>query len=1111
MTKNLTIISINAKGLSTHYKFKSLLSKLSTQHPSIILIQESFTLSHLPPSDFFISLLKSSWKGHFFFSKHLITLISSHFSASHILTSPDERIMDIKVHTQSSTFILRNIYAPADSSSNSLFWSNFPPLSSSLPYIVGGDFNTTVHLRDRNSSSEHTSPPNLNLLPSHFPNLIDFAGSLPGPPKFTFFCTRLNHFTKSRIDFILLPPSLLFSSSSSYTFSVGSLSDHYAVVFKSHTPIPHSQWRMNTSLLSLPYVQQNINTIFSSYSPPSSPKDWDSCKDNIKQYLKSISLSHSKKRKSSIINLTNRISKLEHSKNPDPILLSRLKHSLSRLEHQSLISLMIRSRTSWYESGETSSTYFFKRYKSRQTSMTIDSLYINSTSSSPTLSNNTSQILQHCTSHFSSLWSSPLSLPLSSPLFNYIPHLSSSSISSLDAPITPQEFYDAIKTKEDHSSPGPDGIPYKFYKLFPTQSASILIPIFKMISTGSSPPSSWAQTITILIHKKNSDPKYVSNLRPITLSNTDIKLLSTILSNCFQQYAHSLIHPFQSGFMKNRNIYDTVLDINSYLTHPNPPPESFVLSIDWSKAYDRVSHSWLDYILQHSLFPPSFIYLSFCTYHNRLTSIKINNTIGTPFPVLQGVPQGDPFAPLLFNLSIQPLFNLISSTPTMTFRAYADDTSIIGHFASDLLLLLDNILPIYQSTAGGQINLLKSSLYPLSPLTFPSIPNSPPTSSSLSILGFNLPINNSNSESLWSSLQLKLLNRSHSLQSRNLSIKGRVLILNSFLLSKLWYYVPICPPPPHSIKSIQTIINNFIWNSSKTHPAFQTSILPPSAGGISLPNFKLECKIRSAKLFSQSFSPNPPFWAKQLNQFTIHKFSQSIPSCVYNRRSTHIPIEPLHSFLNASSLIENLAPHTIPSLPTLPQLRSILLIPPSPPLIPYSPSSHISHLSWTEIHHSHYPRKTQDLLWKIAHQALPIGIKISKISPHSGFCPWCPTIPNSLSHMFHSCPFTSSLWSYALSFTHLITPHSSPSTNILSNSHNKIKHLSRLIISSVIWTVWTSYCSTSFSSSYSPPSSSNQSLHSLISILLSYKSITPQLPWPSISAMTSLIPSPSSL
>ena len=255
-----------------------------------------------------------------------------------------------------------------------------------------------------------------------------------------------------------------------------------------------------------------------------------------------------------------------------------------------------------------------------------------------------------------------------------------------------------------------------------------------MISNGSSPPLSWSHTTTILIHKKNTDPCFITNLHPITLSNTDIKLLSSILASRFQSYAHFLIHPFQTGFMKKRNIYDTILDINSYLTIPNPPPEAFVLSVDWSKAYDRVSHSWLDYVLQQSSFPLSFIHLTHCSYHNCTSSIKINNFLSTPFPVLQGVPQGDPLAPLLFNLSIQPLFNLIMSVPTLTLRAYADDTTIIGHTSNDLSLLLNSIFPLYLSITGGQINIQKSSLYPLSPLTFPSIPNSPPISSTLNIL-----------------------------------------------------------------------------------------------------------------------------------------------------------------------------------------------------------------------------------------------------------------------------------------------------------------------------------------------------------------------------------------
>ena len=1105
MTKNLTIISINAKGLSTYHKFQALLSKLSTQHPSIILIQEAFTLSHLPPSDFFISLLKSSWKGHFFFSKHLITLISSHFSASHILTSPDERIMDIKVLTHSSTFILRNIYAPADEQANKLFWKNFPLISSSQPQIVGGDFNTTIHLRDRISSSLHHSSPNINLISSLFPNLIDFAGSLPGPPKFTFFRNTSNYFSRSRIDFILLSPSFISTSSSVFTISLGFLTDHRAVIFKSSISLPRPQWRMNTSLLSIPYIKNTISSILSSYTPPSSPSSWDDCKKDIKNYMTSISTSHAKKTRSSIKNLTNRIHKLENSKHPDTILISHLKNILAKLEHKKLVSLSIRSKINWYEQGEKPTSYFFNRYKLKQSNTNIDELYINSPNSpnSQTLSNNTHQILDYAQSHFASLWSNPPPLPSSSPLFDYIPKLPSSSISSLESPISSQELYDTIKSKEDHSSPGPDGIPYKFYKLFPISTANILLPIFNMITNGSPPPLSWSHTITVLIHKKNTDPHYITNLRPITLSNTDIKLLSSILASRFQFYAHSLIHPFQSGFMKARNIYDTILDIDSYLTIPNPPPEAFVLSVDWSKAYDRVSHSWLDYVLQQSSFPLSFIRLTHCSYHNRTTSIKINNFLSSPFPVLQGVPQGDPFAPLLFNLSIQPLFNVIMSVPTLTFRAYADDTTIIGHTSNDLFLLLNSIFPLYHSITGGQINVQKSSLYPLSPLTFPSIPNSPPTSSSLNILGFNLPINSLNTNSLWSNLQHKLINHSNLLSSRNLSLKGKVLISKSLLLSKLWYYTPICPPPPNFIKSIQNIINKFIWGTSHIHPSFSTSSLPTTNGGISLPNFKLECQIRSAKLISQAFITNPPFWTKQLNQSTISKFSQSLPSCILNHRGTRLNIEPLHSFLNSSRLIETLSPFTIPSSPSLPHLRSILLSSPSPPISPYSPSPHIGPLTWNEIHHPHRPHKIHDLLWKISHQSLPIGIKIARISPHSGFCPWCPSTPNSLSHMFHTCPFATYLWNLSTLISLLFSHLPSPSSIIHSYLPSNIKHIARLTQSAVLWTIWTSYTSTSFGSSN--PSSISEASSSFISILLSYKIITPYLPWPSTNSITRIL------
>ena len=1107
MTASPTIISLNVNGLSDHHKLKSIISMLSPHKPDIICLQETFTSQSSMPSPFNLSLLKSTWPGQFFHTKHLITLIHPSYSAKLSFTSPDERIMDISFSSQSFSYIIRNIYAPPFL--NSQFWCSTPPLPNSTNLICAGDFNTTTQFRDRWSSQPFSrNLPNILLLPSNFPNMIDLAGSLPGPPQFTLIRNNSTYTSKSRIDYILISPSLFSTSLTTFTIFMNSLSDHRAVILKpKHIRKHNSLWRLNTSHLTIPYIQSGISNILSSLPPSPSPQQWDQCKTDIKNYYKSISSSFSKKTKSSIQNISNRIKNLQNHSSPNSSLISILKQKLSELEHKHLKFLILRSHIKYYEQGETSSRYFFQCFQQTQSQMSINSLYIPSSPSpgSPLhLSTNINDILNHSKTHFSSLWSSSPSFT-STPLSSYIPTLPPTSISSLDFPISPEELYEAIKSKKDHSAPGPDGLPYKFYKTFPTQISKILIPIFNSIAFQSTPPPlSWTQTIITLIHKKNADPNYVNNLRPIVLSNTDIKLLSTILSNRFQTFASLLIHPDQSGFMKHRSIYDTILDINSFITTSSPPLESFALSVDWSKAYDRVSHSWLDHVLSSSLFPQSFINLAHCSYHNRTACIKINSSISSPFPVLQGVPQGDPLSPLLFNLSIEPLFNLIRSIPSLFVRAYADDTTIIGSSLSDLHILLDTVFPLYNLATGGLINAQKSSLFLISPSSslLPP-PNSPPISSHLSILGFTLPINPSNTDSLWNSLNQKIKSRVSSLSSRNLSLKGRVLITKSLLLSKIWYYATICPPPPNITKSLQSTINNFIWNNSKIHPRFEIATLPVKQGGISLPDIKQELRIRHAKLITKAFDNNPPYWIQSFNQFTISHFKQSLPLCITNKRSTNLHIEPLRSCLNATKLILQTSPSTILSSPPLPTLRSILIHTPSPPYIPYYPSHIFPPLTWQEIHHKHYPKKIQDLLWKISHHSLPIGISISNISPYSSYCPWCPTTNNSIPHLFANCQIATSLFSLTSHICHLLLPSSSPSSIIASSHSTNLKHITRLIFSSYLWTIWTSYTTCTFGSS-SPPILPDIII-TFKHILLNHHSLFSSSLWPSFNTISNII------
>src|SRR6185436_8750835 len=174
-------------------------------------------------------------------------------------------------------------------------------------------------------------------------------------------------------------------------------------------------------------------------------------------------------------------------------------------------------------------------------------------------------------------------------------------------------------------------------------------------------------------------------------------------------------------------------------------------------------------------------------YHHRQTSIFINGKLSPPFPIKQGVPQGDPLAPLLFNLSIEPLFNALRANmngininqSNFTIRAYADDTYVGGTGVTDwstLQLWIDRHI----IAANGQVNWNKTSFYPLTPTqNLASSPYPPAASLPLKTLGIYLPITPENSAALWESLFQKAKNKAAALTGRDLTLRGRILVLKT--------------------------------------------------------------------------------------------------------------------------------------------------------------------------------------------------------------------------------------------------------------------------------------------------------------------------------------------
>lgn len=79
-------------------------------------------------------------------------------------------------------------------------------------------------------------------------------------------------------------------------------------------------------------------------------------------------------------------------------------------------------------------------------------------------------------------------------------------------------------------TPGNDGIPIEFYKIFWSLIGDFMVNSFKEAYNKKEMSSSQRQAIIILIEKKGKDRNYLENWRPISLTNVDAKMASKVIA-----------------------------------------------------------------------------------------------------------------------------------------------------------------------------------------------------------------------------------------------------------------------------------------------------------------------------------------------------------------------------------------------------------------------------------------------------------------------------------------------------------------------------------------------------------------------------------------------------
>lgn len=296
----------------------------------------------------------------------------------------------------------------------------------------------------------------------------------------------------------------------------------------------------------------------------------------------------------------------------------------------------------------------------------------------------------------------------------------------------------ALKLSKDGSATGLDGCPNELWKKLNQRYeeashlnkesfniAKALTILFRDIQEhGVDARSEFTEGWMCPIFKKK-DHTDIRNYRPITLLNTDYKLLTKVLALQLMESADTMIDEDQAGFIPKRSIFNHIRLAKAIINYAEIAEEDgVIIALDQEKAYDRIRHDYLWKVLEAFHIPAPFIKTVKALYNNAHTRIAINGVFSHPFQVFRGVRQGDPLSCPLFDLAIEPLACLIRNNPDihgldipclvkkLIIKLFADDTELYLS-KHDRLDIVHKILDLWCKASGAKFNIEKTEIIPI--------------------------------------------------------------------------------------------------------------------------------------------------------------------------------------------------------------------------------------------------------------------------------------------------------------------------------------------------------------------------------------------------------------
>ena len=519
--------------------------------------------------------------------------------------------------------------------------------------------------------------------------------------KVTHKCSRTG--TRTRIDFIF---SNTLTADDTFQMYETTLSDHQILCYQTfqepQMDMGPGIWRLNNNIL--PNNKKTIEKRLENWSI----ENYDVSKQELREFLRNISIQKIRLETKYKQMLESQIEHLNIS-NQKRVELECQLRKIEREECRQILTC-IQNNVKELQDGNPKE---IKRWARQQQPKTVIRKMKLQTGD---ITTKTQRILEETTSFYENLYKEEQVMDIDryEILNSFHKKLSDKSIESLDAPLQMEEIEMAISKLKKGTSPGPDGLTSELYQQHAFSFANILLPLFQSAFSFAKMPKSFNKAIIKLLPKE-TESLLPNDYRPISLINTDQKILSHVIAGRLKPVLSEVIENEQHAYLPNRSIHQAILEIRLRLRKSKP--KVVASTIDFSKAFDRVDRKYMFQILRKIGCPSQLISLIESLYCNSKSSVAINGFNSREIKQKRGVRQGCPLSALLFILALEPLLNQIRESTYFSKLetrsvAYADDLTVFTR--ADEVQHLHKILDDFCKGTQFRVNRSKSkslSLY----------------------------------------------------------------------------------------------------------------------------------------------------------------------------------------------------------------------------------------------------------------------------------------------------------------------------------------------------------------------------------------------------------------